>query len=151
MLKSYLEYLIKDENILPIYTIIYIAGASQTVDLMQRSQESNLFNTTEVISVLDGDQLQTYQSTNNVYFLPVESIEKYLYQQYCEKKIFTDNDIDNDSIDRAKKLKKKASALYHDVINKKYITNDGIFRLVEQNKQQEVEILKKNILDFLQK
>jgi ABC-type cobalamin/Fe3+-siderophores transport system ATPase subunit len=83
MLQEYLKYIIPSDSAeLSKYEIIYIAGASQVVDLMNRNKEFNFFNTKDVISFLDGDKSEAYDGIENITFLPFESIEKELYRLY---------------------------------------------------------------------
>lgn len=88
MLKKYLEHILPHSLKLMLkYEIIYIAGASQVVDLMKRNKNSNFFHTKKVISLLDGDKFTEYQNEENVKFLPFDSIEKELYSLYENNKL----------------------------------------------------------------
>jgi ABC-type cobalamin/Fe3+-siderophores transport system ATPase subunit len=108
MLKSYLEYILKDEFISKLkYEIIHIAGASQVVDLMKRNSNSNFFNTKKVISFLDGDKSSEYIDENDIEFLPFESIEKELFRLY------ENNEID-DKIENKETLSHKLNELKPD-------------------------------------
>ena len=149
MLESYINYILPN-NINSNYKIIYIGGAGNTIDLMIRNRNNNfnLFNKAEVITILDGDKRDEYNDTD-IILLPFESIEKYLYNEYIEENIFKDNIIDTNSIEKAKTLKKKASALYHDVTGKKYITQTDIFDYINNQKQNEVKEFTDIIVQFL--
>ncbi|MEA1914210.1 MAG: AAA family ATPase [Campylobacterota bacterium] len=148
MLESYLQYILHNENITTKYKIVYIAGSNQTIDLMQRNESLDLFNGACVISVLDGDQQTQYGNMNNVIILYEQSIEKFLYQKYLDK-YFSGKSIDTDSISRAKNLKKKASALYHDVIGRGYMTQRDIFNLLISENLLKSNIFKNDIISFL--
>lgn len=88
MLVGFIEYLFQKYKIDPFfsYKIIYIAGGSQTVDLMNRNTEEGfLTDATGVVTVLDGDQQgQKYLTgaKGAIIFLPWASIEKQLFIDY---------------------------------------------------------------------
>lgn len=144
MLKSYLEYLI-DFSVNCKYKIIEIAGASQTVELMEKNQVDNLFNTNQVIAILDGDQ-QTIYSKPNIYFIPFESIEKHFYKNFLSQYQLS---INIQSVNNATSLKKKSSAFYHEVVNRNILQQKDIFQLVTAQRLQETGTLKTNLQRFL--
>jgi ABC-type cobalamin/Fe3+-siderophores transport system ATPase subunit len=87
MLQNFMEYVIKNycADIFYRYKIIYIGGAPNVADLMRRNTLEGFFSTpANVISVLDGDQraYRYARDKENIYFLPWESVEKQLYQDY---------------------------------------------------------------------
>lgn len=148
MLESYLQYILQNKNIITKYKIVYIAGSNQTIDLMQRNASLNLFNGADVISVLDGDQQEQYGDLDDVIILYEQSIEKFLYQKYLDG-YFNGKNIDTDSINKAKNLKKQASALYHDVIGKGYMTQLEVFDLLISENQINADNFKNSVIDFL--
>ncbi|MET3105629.1 ABC-type dipeptide/oligopeptide/nickel transport system ATPase subunit [Oxalobacteraceae bacterium GrIS 2.11] len=91
LLVRFLEYIIKryDVNAFYEYKIIYVGAAGSVVDLMRRnSQEKFLSEGENVISILDGDQkLEKYARKPNVFFIPIESIEKELFRFYEDKRL----------------------------------------------------------------
>ena len=155
MLVGYVNYLLRDEQKLFCkYKIIHIAGHSQTVDLMERNAQMNFLGTEGVISLLDGDQRGTviYQERDDIIFIPFESVEKDLYQSYIDgglDAIIDGRDIDINSINLANKLKKKASALYHSIIDRRYMSDEDIFNFVNDGYKEDVEALKAKLVVFL--
>ena len=152
MIKSYIEYLIKDISLFSRYEIIDIAGSNQTVELMKKNKTLNLFGTDKVLTILDGDQIQQYKNNPDIKFLPVKSIEKYLYEKFIYLELYgilNGKNIDMKSISRAKNLKKKAKALYCDSIQKKYISQLKVFELIEIDKEEDVSTFREEIIGFL--
>lgn len=83
VLKDFLEHLISKYCKPSFYKhkIIYVGGGTNTTDLMQRNKTENFFskNPNSVIVVLDGDQRnRPHSKGNNVYCIPMESVEKEL-------------------------------------------------------------------------
>jgi len=152
MLKSFIEYLLLDSSIFVKYEIIDIAGSNQTVDLMKRNKDFNFFGTRNVLTILDGDQIEQYGSDADIYCLPIASIEKYLYHKFTNSElgeIINGRPIDTNSIEKAKNLKKKSSALYYDMLQKGYLSQIEVFRIIKNEKIEDIQILKEQILDFL--
>ena len=88
VLRDFLETFIRCccKNVFFEYTIIYIGGASQVVDLLVRNRRDQFFSEpNNVIAVLDGDQRETkYAQESNVYCLPFQNVEKALDECYKE-------------------------------------------------------------------
>ncbi|PKG38453.1 AAA family ATPase [Psychromonas sp. Urea-02u-13] len=88
VLEQYLLYILPSQDITPYkYKVIYVGGGTQVVSLMERNSDNNFLATeSNVICVLDGDQRNERYCRHNdkVLFIPFESIEKDLYQLYCE-------------------------------------------------------------------
>lgn len=162
MLKKYIEFLLKDETELGSnYKIIFIGGASNTVDLMKRNEtECFLSDTAEdVITVLDGDrdpkssterpnkQLQNYIEDGRVLLIPFESVEKKLLSAYYENDPFTSevNLVERLPLRRTKKAI-KAIKVYENC--KK--SDEEIFEFINSRKQREVNTLRENLVTFLQ-
>lgn len=153
MIKSYIEYLLKDTSVFLKYEIIDVAGSNQTVDLMDKNKYLNLFGTQHILTILDGDQQYQYNNRSDVKFLPVQSIEKYLYKKFINLELYgiiNGKPIDMQSISRAKNLKKKAKALYCDSIQKKNISLLKVFELIENDKFQSVSSFRQEIVGFLE-
>ena len=143
MLKSYMEYII-DFPIDPKYAIIDIAGASQTVDLMGKSNSQDLFNGAKVLTVLDADQQREY-SQADINFIPFESIEKDFYSNYFS---YYQRKINADSIERAKGIGKKSKAFYHEIIDRNILTKNDIFDKLNSLKSTEFQTFKNDLKDF---
>ena len=93
MLENYLEDLIgqDDDLIFFEYKIIYIGGAGNVVDLMNRNSKEQFFSSLDnVISVLDGDKEKEIKENDNVFFIPFESVEKQLFCHYKNNELSTD-------------------------------------------------------------
>ena len=88
VLSGFLESVIRSccKQVFFRYKIIYIGGASQVVNLLNRNREECFFSTHEnVIAVLDGDQSQgKFSRNNNVHFVPFSNVENVLHEYYCE-------------------------------------------------------------------
>lgn len=83
VLKDFLENIISKhcKNSFYQHKIIYVGGGKNTTDLMQRNKVEKFLSSDakNVIAVLDGDQRNLQHSKkDNVYCIPVESIEKEL-------------------------------------------------------------------------
>jgi hypothetical protein len=155
MLVEYMKYLLRDEsNIFSKYTIIHVAGHAQTVDLMDRNKDNNFLGTVDVICILDGDQSNEpkYLHRDEIVFIPFESIEKDLYQSYENdelNEIIDGRIIDIQSITNARNTKKKAKALYHSLIDRRYMTNEVIFDFINNKYSDDVEAFKIQLTSFL--
>src|SRR5690606_10118626 len=68
LLKTYIDYLIAEIEGIEFskHIVIYIGGATNTVDLMRRSDKENFFSSQEnVLTILDGDQQDKSYCKNN--------------------------------------------------------------------------------------
>lgn len=98
VLSEYLEYLIKKmHNVFFDYRIVYIGGADNTIDIMLRNEQAQIFSEPKnVIAVLDGDQKHKIDNEwgrekfqgikQNIHFIPFESIEKDIFSIYNKYK-----------------------------------------------------------------
>ena len=88
VLRDFLETFIRRccKSVFFKYTIIYIGGASQVVDLLARNRNDRFFaEPNNVITVLDGDQRETKSAQeSNVYCLPFQNVEEALHECYEE-------------------------------------------------------------------
>ena len=87
VLKFFLEILIHRncQDAFFKYKIIYVGGASQVVDLLERNRTERFFSEPgNVIAVLDGDHTEKYAQTRDVYFLPFDNVETALHECYWE-------------------------------------------------------------------
>ena len=88
VLRDFLETFIRRfcQSVFFEYTIIYIGGASQVVDLLIRNRSDAFFSdSSNVIAILDGDQRETeFAQEESVYCLPFENVEVALYEHYME-------------------------------------------------------------------
>ena len=151
MLNKYIAYLLNGEKIPSKYNVICVSGADDTVKLMDKNKNELFFGDgTEVLTILDGDQLK-YKDRDDVLLLPIKSIEKYLLKLYLSDKLnhLITEKFDKKNIDSAKKTRKKANAVYKELINKKYLDDLAIFNLIENNMASEVKDFKTLILEFL--
>ena len=150
MLEEYLKYLIENENIFCKYKIIYIAGASQTIDLMNRNGNQNFFNTKKVISILDGDTKEDYPESENIKHIPFLSIEKELlfyYKMGYMNNLDLNNNVLIDKINSTNRIKAKTNILYDKLQHK--MTSIEMFKFIDNYKSQDVNIFKNKILEFL--
>lgn len=144
MLKNYLSHLItqNDASIFFQYNIIYIGGAGQVVDLMNRNSKEQFFSSLDnVISVLDGDKQEEFKNTDKVYFIPFESVEKQLFCHY-EKGELPSN------INFVKKQENNKE-LYNSIKDKRYMSDIEIFSFINERKKDEVEKITTQLINFL--
>jgi ABC-type multidrug transport system ATPase subunit len=151
MLNKYIGYLLNGERISSKYNLICVSGADDTVKLMDKNKSELFFgDRTEVLTILDGDQ-EKYEDKDDVLLLPFDSIEKYLLALYSSSELdyLVTGKFDRTNIDSAKKLRKKANAVYKEFINRKYLDDSQIFDLIKAKNGSEVEEFKSSILKFL--
>lgn len=83
VLKDFMEHLISKYCKQSFYQhkIIYVGGGTNTTDLMKRNETERFFSKDKknVIAILDGDQKKLpHANKENVYCIPMESVEKEL-------------------------------------------------------------------------
>ncbi len=155
VLKEYLTYLITHSGT-PLfykYKIIYIAGGTNVISLMNRNTKEHFFALPDnVISVLDGDQnndearLRYCKNNDKVLFIPFQSVEKQLKTHYDKK--------DRDGLplvqfnDKCHE-KKKRKNLYNSLVRKKSAIN--LFSFINRMKKTEVSEFKAQLIKFLNK
>lgn len=68
------------------YRVIYVGGGPQVADLLRRNEVEGFLSESEnVIAILDGDlEGQAFANHPRIYFLPIDSVEKALFQSYGE-------------------------------------------------------------------
>jgi ABC-type dipeptide/oligopeptide/nickel transport system ATPase subunit len=68
------------------YKVIYVGGGPQVSDLLRRNEaEGFLLEAENVIAILDGDlKGQAFANHPRIHFLPIDSVEKALFQCYSE-------------------------------------------------------------------
>jgi len=145
MLSDFIKWSLKDDVFYKKYIVIYIGAANSVVKLMDNNSREEFFSVkNNVISVLDGDQKNTYEGSEKVMFLPFDSIEKQLGKDY------DDEDRDDDffrGITRTKQDQKRGKDLFKKV--KKKYTQDKIFEFVIKNNIAVVEQFKQNLRNFI--
>lgn len=86
VLQAFLEYAIRKycTNLFYKYKIIYIGGGSNVADLLRRNTAEKFLSEPEnVIAILDGDQRSLrIARKEGTYCIPMESVEKALFQDY---------------------------------------------------------------------
>jgi len=149
ILKNFLIYLIglHCKNTFYEYQIIYIGGAKNVVDLMERNSNEEFFSDSRnVITVLDGDQ-RNYgyvQNKNNIHFLPFESVEKALLEKYNQNKklLPTFPEYIDPNFTNGKKLVTQFK-------NLKLMSENDIFAFLYSEYEQELEGLCNQLKVFL--
>ncbi|MEA3316251.1 MAG: AAA family ATPase [Campylobacterota bacterium] len=158
MLQNYMEYILKDENIFHKFKIIYIGGAGNVIDIMDRNKNKLFFgDSTEVISILDGDKKNTsnYNQRVDIKFLPFDNIEKELYLLYASGFLnYYIKDIKKVEDVKIAKKNNKGKVLRKALIKNNYMSYPEIFKLVNNNitinhKISKVNTFKEIILKFL--
>lgn len=96
VLRDFLEYVISNycEKVFYRYKIIHVGGGSNTTDLMRRNKSEHFFaDPANVIVILDGDQRNLRHARyENIYCIPMESIEKSLLSQCLSGRFFLDEE-----------------------------------------------------------
>lgn len=149
ILKEYMYFLLKNENIFSKYIILPIGTHDSTVRLMEINIDEKVFeHQCNVCTVLDGDAYEQYNGDEYIYFLPFLSIEKELYKYFNNGDGFIDF---NPELLRSYNLTTQTSAkiLYKRIIDKNIKTQNEIFQFLSDKKLDEVEIFKQELLTFL--
>jgi ABC-type dipeptide/oligopeptide/nickel transport system ATPase subunit len=94
VLRDFLEYVISSycTKVFYQYKIIHVGGGSNTTSLMRRNESEHFFaDPVNVVVVLDGDQRKLNHSrAENIYCIPMESVEKGLLSQCLSGKFLTE-------------------------------------------------------------
>lgn len=147
MLEKYLSYMLThdDRSIFSKYKIIFIAGGSQVISLMERNKiEQFLELPDNVISVLDGDQKnQRYCRNNNkIFFIPFDSVEKQLRIHY-------ENDELGFEVEVTGAPKNYTANLYNEILRRHKMTDSEIFSFINERKINDVNALRDQLINFL--
>jgi len=149
MLKAYMDFLLQNETIFSKYIILYIGGASNTVSLMEMNREKKIFEDEKnVCTVLDGDVKQDYENKQDIYFLPFLSVEKELFNYFNDGSGFIDftpNELKKYNVS----TNPKGKEIYKMIIRQKFKTQNEIFEFISSKREEEVQLFKKQLLDFL--
>ena len=104
VLKSYIEFLLKDSNIFSKYLILPIGGASNTVALMNINRDKKVFEDEKnVCTVLDGDNVQR-KATHKDYS---KSIFKVLVKYKIKSEIEIFKIISDREVDKVEEIKQQ--------------------------------------------
>ena len=149
MLKSYIEFVLRDIDFFAKYIILPIGTHNSTVKLMKINKDKKIFaNQDNVCSVLDGDTYEQYHDRDNIYFLPFQSIEKALHKDFIGDKNFIK--LDKQELNQHNlNQNTTAKILYKRVIEKGIKTQHEIFEFVSNQKEKEVEAFKNQLIEFL--
>lgn len=139
MLEKYVRFILKNEKIFCKFEIIYIGGYSNVIDLMDRNEQYNFFGDAKVISVLDGDT-KKYTDRNDIIYLPFDSVEKYLFELSKDS---------TKSVPMPKGDHQNAKSFYNNMIVQKRMNDNGIFKLINEQKENKVQAFTKSITEFL--
>ncbi|MEX1196239.1 MAG: AAA family ATPase [Pseudohongiellaceae bacterium] len=145
MLEDFLYYLLRDalsQRSLHI-TIIYVGGANNTIDLMQRNREHQFFAVpAKVLTVLDGDAKEhaKVEGEEPILFIPFEDIEKQLFTYYETGEHFQTVGRCNSGKDLANRLKRQN--------NNSHIP---IFRFLEEYHFHEIQAFREELIAFVDK
>ena len=148
MLQRYLKFVLKDELIDSLkYKIIYIAGATNVVNLMLRNSAEEFFSHTEhVISILDADQKnKSYcKDNNNIFYSPFEDIEKQLLTHYengeFEFTVEFPVGINENN---------KPKSLYKSIRKHGHMSDNEMFEFINERNKEGVDAFKKKLIEFL--
>jgi len=148
MLHSYLQFLLKDEPIDSLkYKIIYIAGATNVVNLMLRNGTEEFFAHEEhVISVLDADQKNKAYCKDNikVFYSPFEDIERELFIYYKNGELdFTVE------FPEGINAKNKPKSLYASIKKCGHMSDNEIFTFINERSKESVGAFTNKLIEFL--
>ena len=150
ILKEYMEYLLRNENIFSKYIILPIGTHDSTVRLMEINVNEKVFeHQNNVCSVLDGDAAEQYSDREYIYFLPFLSVEKELYKYFNSGDGFID--FNNEKL-REYNLTTQTSAkiLYKRIVDKSIKTQYEIFQFITNKNLDNVNSFRDTLCDFLQ-
>lgn len=145
MLESYISFLLKETKNYYKYKIIYIGGSDNVADLLKRNEKEEIFSQSEnVIAILDGDVKDTKSLFNhdNIFFIPIPSVEKELAKHYLNGEF-------NFSVDVFGKEKNYAKNLYTQIV-KKHMSQIEIFEFINNKNKDSIDDFKAKISSFLQ-
>jgi len=154
-LANYINFLLgsAEFNIFYQYQVIYIGGATQVVDLMQRNITAKFLSEPEnILAVLDGDQKgkDYLNGINNVIFLPFLNIELELYQRYVAGELAVSDieEITNKKeTDRAKNFYKQLTKKHFKIGS--IMPEPEIYRYLEKLDPEGVQEFKRQLIEFL--
>ncbi|MCD6653266.1 MAG: AAA family ATPase [Sulfurovum sp.] len=154
MLNSFIEYLLKNENIFPKYILLEIGGDVQVISLMDRNHDKEIFDKQEnVISVLDGDKshMSAYNTRDDILFLPFKSIEKDFFEYFKNGEFgkFSDEQLRSYNFQGTLEDRKAGKKIYEMFINNKLKSEKEIFDFLCSKNETKVEEFKDNLVEFL--
>ncbi|WP_419765389.1 MAG: AAA family ATPase [Arcobacter sp.] len=154
MLNSFIEYLLKNENIFPKYILLEIGGDVQVISLMDRNHVKEIFDKQQnVISVLDGDKshMGAYNKREDILFLPFKSIEKDFFEYFKSGEFgsFSDEQLRSYNFQGTLNDRKSGKKIYEMFINNKLKSEKEIFDFLCLKNKAEVQIFKDKLVDFL--
>lgn len=148
VLEKYIQYLLdslKGEYPEKKIRTLYIGGAEEVKDFLQGSRFSILNkDKKDVIAILDGDKKKV-KLKNRILHIPFDSVEKELMRK-CKDHETEYNFPSNFSCPENLKNPKK----YYDLLINTEFTYKSIIEIVEKDWENEIEILKNKILNFLE-
>lgn len=153
VLDDYLTYLIAHDNA-PIffkYKVIYVAGGTNVVSLMNRNVETQFFSSADnVISVLDGDQnkdearLQYCKNNEMIFFIPFQSIEKQLLLHYRNEGRDGLPEVIYNSVGSESKVGKR---LYKSLVSE--MSKTKVFSFINDRNKGKVKKFREQLMVFL--
>ncbi|MCS4307387.1 ABC-type dipeptide/oligopeptide/nickel transport system ATPase subunit [Rheinheimera pacifica] len=154
-LANYINFLLgsAEFNMFYQYQVIYIGGATQVIDLMQRNITAKFLSEPEnILAVLDGDQKgkDYLNGINNVIFLPFLNIELELYQRYVAGELAVSDieEITNKKeTDRAKNFYKQLTKKHFKIGS--IMSEPEIYRYLEKLDPEGVQEFKRQLIEFL--
>lgn len=151
VLKDFIEYVLRDENIFSKYIILPIGGASNTVNLMDINQNMKIFELQEnVYTILDGDMSEkiAYNSRHDIIFLPFQSIEKELFTYFNNGNDFI-NFSNKELISNNLQGEPSPKKIYKMLIREQIKSQHEIFNFLIENNLVEINKFKQQLLFFL--
>lgn len=154
MLNSFIEYLLKDENLFPKYILLEIGGDVQVISLMDRNHIKEIFDKQQnVISVLDGDKsyMSAYNTRDDIFFLPFKSIEKDFFKYFKNGEFgeFSNEQLHSYNFQGTLEDKKAGKKIYEMFIKNQLKSEKEIFDFLCSKNQEEVQIFKDKLVEFL--
>lgn len=153
VLKDYIEYIIRDENIQKKYIIIPIAGATNTVTLMDNNKEKLFFNIDieNVITILDGDYSSkgAYQNRDDILFLPFASVEKDFFKCFTNGEFSTYYTSKEELFSICNIQSESNKTIYNGFIRGNIMSQQDIFEYLNHKSRRDVETFRDSIKTFL--
>jgi len=145
ILKNFLEYLINRYCISALYEfkIIFVGTYGSVISLMSRNETEEFFHSKEnVISILDGDvQENSIRQMPKVFVLPIDSVEKYIFDSYNKGELPTIKDY----------VATNNKKLFAKLISTNTLTEKALFDHICDKEAHKINIFAQNLISFLSK
>jgi hypothetical protein len=155
MLKSYIEFVLRDIDFFAKYIILPIGGASNTVELMKINRDKKVFGEQgNVCTLLDRDMKKknAYKNRDDILFSPFQDIEDECLKLFNSGKfgVFTEQDLkEKYNVQREPTHKDYSKSIWNMLLKYQIRTKDELFEIISNQKEKEVEAFKNQLIEFL--